>query len=62
MVEAELHHDETIAAMDLPDQDDFIFGMKGERPSLGLTNKNSSNNANEAKNNALILDMLKQIV
>ena len=57
MVEAALHHDETIAGYDMPDQDDMIFGamnnMKdNDRQSLGLTNKHSSSNANEAKNNA----------
>ena len=67
MVEAALHHDETIVGYDGADQDDMIFGAvknlkDNDRQSLGLTNKNSSSNANESKNNAQILDLLKQIV
>ena len=65
MVEAALHHDETImGTYDGADQDDMIFGAvnnikDNDRQSLGLTNKNSGSNANESKNNAQILDLLK---
>ena len=59
MVEAALHHDETIVGYEEPGND-MIFGAisnlkDNDRQSLGLTSRNTSSGANEAK----ILDFLK---